>query len=516
MNFRRSAGSQSRKDRDETNMKISEIIRGTDAAAANAQLLARDASGISCDTRTIDLFFAVNPAFAAQAIAAGACAVAANSDARLDEIPPDLILRTGDIRKTMALSAANFFARPAHRMTMLGITGTNGKTTTSFLTASMLRAAGESVGIIGTIGYSYAGKEIPAPNTTPGSIPLQKLLADMLSSGVTSAVMEVSSHALDQKRADGIPFASAAFTNLTRDHLDYHGNIEAYFQAKRRLFTELCAGVCTINVDDAHGRRLHSELIREGRVTFSFSAASFGADLCVSDLHLDVSGISAILHTPAGDAPFKSPLVGRHNVENILTAAGLVLGAGFSLDDIIRGIESLDRIRGRLDRVPSQTRSVFVDYAHTDDALTHVLDALRPLTKNKLICVFGCGGDRDHGKRPMMGRAAAAGADLVIVTNDNPRSESPEEIASAILEGIRGSGMDVVEPEALKSSGRACSVVLSRSDAIRLALQTAESGDVVLIAGKGHENYQLIGNQKLNFDDRAEVEKCLAELERKQ
>lgn len=498
-------------------MKLQHVIAGTDIDGAPEAILCADVTGVSCDTRTLqvgELFFAVDPSFAEKALAQGASAIVIGDDAPCPAaIPRERCLVTSDVRNAMALAAANFFGRPAHRMTMLGVTGTNGKTTVSLIAEAMLRAAGESVGVIGTIGYRYADKALDAPNTTPGCIPLQRLLADMRAGNVTCAVMEVSSHALDQARVAGIPFTSAAFTNLTRDHLDYHGDMERYFLAKRRLFTELCAGVCAINVDDPHGQRLHAELLREGRVTFGFSARGAQADLFVTDLEADLDGLRGTLHTPRGEARFVSRLVGGHNVENILAAAGLVLGAGFELPEVIAGIASVSLVPGRLEKIPSRERAVFVDYAHTDDALAHVLGALRPLTRGRLICVFGCGGDRDHGKRPLMGAAVGRAADVAIVTSDNPRSEKPEEIAAAIEPGLRRAGMREVSSAALASGAAGYAVELDRHLAIERALRLARAEDVVLIAGKGHETYQLIGDRRLDFDDRAEAKRVLGSLE---
>lgn len=498
-------------------MKLQEVIAGTDIRGVSEAVRRADATGVSCDTRTLrpgELFFAVEPSFAARALTSGACAVVLGRGAAWPgDLPQESCLRTADVRTAMALAAANFFGRPAQHMTMLGVTGTNGKTTVSLLAEAMLAAAGESVGVIGTVGYRYAGRALAAPNTTPGSIMLQRLLADMRAARVTSAVMEVSSHALDQARAAGISFTSAAFTNLTRDHLDYHGDMERYFLAKRRLFTELCSGVCAINVDDPHGQRLHAELVREGRVTFGFSARGPQADLFATDIESDLDGLRGMLHTPQGAARFASPLVGRHNVENILAAAGLALGAGFDLPEVISGIAALDTVPGRLERIPSRRCAVFVDYAHTDDALCHVLGALRELARGRLICVFGCGGDRDHGKRPLMGAAAGRGADVAIVTNDNPRSEPPEGIAAAICEGLDRVGMRRAPLEAAGAPKGVYAVELDRRRAIELAISIARAEDVVLIAGKGHETCQLIGGERLDFDDRAQARQALQALE---
>ena len=397
----------------------------------------------------------------------------------------------------MAVAAANFFGRPANAMTLLGVTGTNGKTTTTYLLESILAAAGEKPGVVGTVSYRFAGKEIPAPNTTPESTALQELLAQMKQAGTTSVAMEVSSHALAQERVFGLSFSSAAFTNLTRDHLDYHGDMESYFAAKRRLFFDLLAGPATVNADDAFGQRLLDELGREGRTAWGFSATGRAAELFVKGAQTSIEGMKGTLVTPGGERPFTTRLVGAHNLENILTATGLALGASFDLAAVVRGIEALANVPGRLERVSGKGVHVFVDYAHSDDALSRALAALRPLTEGKLIAVFGCGGDRDKGKRPMMGEAAGKGSDLAIVTSDNPRTEDPKAIIEAILPGLAKAGAKgfKVEPD--------------RRKAIELATSLAKPGDVVLLAGKGHEDYQIVGTVKHHFDDREEARRAL-------
>jgi UDP-N-acetylmuramoyl-L-alanyl-D-glutamate--2,6-diaminopimelate ligase len=485
-------------------MKLSAVMAGVEARRVSGPEGDLEISRVTCDSRQSGkgaLFFALAGAkadgaqFARDAVAKGAVAVV--SEKPIEGLNSATQYRVTNGRRAMAEAAANFFGRPANAMTLLGVTGTNGKTTTTYLLESILAAAGEKAGVIGTVSYRFAGKEIPAPNTTPESTALQELLSQMRAAGTTSVAMEVSSHALAQERVHGLSFTSAAFTNLTRDHLDYHHDMESYFAAKRRLFFELCAGPATVNADDAWGQRLLDELGREGRTAWGFSASGRAADLFVREPETSIEGMQGTLVTPRGELSFTTRLVGAHNLENILTATGLALGASFDLSAIVRGIEALQNVPGRLERVSGRGIHVFVDYAHSDDALTRAQAALRPLTKGKLITVFGCGGDRDQGKRPMMGEAAGKGSDLVVVTSDNPRTEDPLEIIQAIVPGLSRAGAKgfLVEPD--------------RRKAIELALAQAKAGDVVLLAGKGHEDYQIVGTQKHHFDDREEVRKAL-------
>jgi UDP-N-acetylmuramoyl-L-alanyl-D-glutamate--2,6-diaminopimelate ligase len=496
-------------------MKLSQVIAGTEARQVGAAKGDPEIARVTCDSRQVcpgALFFALSGAkadgarFAREAVERGAAAVVAEKPIEgLGE--KAIALQAAHPRRAMALAAANFFGRPSRAMTMLGVTGTNGKTTTSYLAESMLAAAGEKPGVVGTVSYGFAGREEPAPNTTPESTALQELLARMRDAGTTTVAMEVSSHALAQDRAWGIAFTSAAFTNLTRDHLDYHGDMESYFAAKRRLFVELCSGPATVNADDPHGVRLLDELTREGRVAWGFSARGQSADLYSPDARFSISGIEGTLVTPRGSGHFSSRLVGGHNLENILTAAGLVLGAGFELDAVLRGIADLQNVPGRLERVSGGGVEVFVDYAHTDDALDRALAALRPLTHGRLICVFGCGGDRDKGKRPLMGAAAVRGADLAIVTSDNPRTEQPAAIIEQILPGLSGSAR--LSLAQAKAGEHGFMVEQDRRSAIDLAIGLAKPGDVVLLAGKGHEDYQIVGTVKHHFDDREEARRAL-------
>ncbi|HCF59518.1 MAG TPA: UDP-N-acetylmuramoyl-L-alanyl-D-glutamate--2,6-diaminopimelate ligase [Myxococcales bacterium] len=498
-------------------MRLSEVIAGTGARQVGGTQGDPEIARVTCDSRQAGpgaLFFALagvnadGARFAREAVEKGAVAVVSEGPlAALGE--PAALLQAEAPRRAMALAAANFFGRPARALTMLGVSGTNGKTTTAYLAEAMLAAAGERPGVVGTVSYRFGGRELPAPNTTPESTRLQELLAQMRDAGTTSVAMEVSSHALAQERAFGIAFTSAAFTNLTRDHLDYHGDMESYFAAKRRLFLELLSGVATVNADDPYGVRLLDELTREGRVAWGFSARGQSAEIYSPDARFGIEGIEGTLVTPRGQAAFGSRLVGAHNLENILAATGLLLGAGFELESVVQGLAALENVPGRLERVSSRGLHLFVDYAHTDDALAHALAALRPLTAGRLLCVFGCGGDRDKGKRPLMGAAAAKGADLVVVTSDNPRTEEPQSIIDQILPGLAEAGAHRLAFEEARGGARGFLVESDRRQAIELAVSLAREGDVVLLAGKGHEDYQIVGTTKQHFDDREEARRAL-------
>ncbi len=485
-------------------MKLSQVMAGAAGRQVAGPSGDPEVLRVTCDSRQVEpgsLFFALAGAradgsqFAREAAGKGAVAVV--GERAVEGLGEAQMIEVANGRRAMAVAAANFFGRPANSLTLLGVTGTNGKTTTTYLVESVLRAAGERPGVVGTVSYRFGGREIPAPNTTPESTALQELLAQMKAAGTTSVVMEVSSHALAQERVHGLSYTSAAFTNLTRDHLDYHHDMEGYFAAKRRLFFELLSGPATINADDPWGQRLLDELGREGRTAWGFSASGRTADLYVRDCRSSIEGMQGTLVTPRGEAPFETRLVGQHNLENVLTAAGLALGAAFELEDVVRGIEALANVPGRLERVSGKGLHVFVDYAHSDDALTRALAALRPLAGGRLIVVFGCGGDRDKGKRPLMGEAAGKGSDLAVVTSDNPRTEDPKAIIEAVVPGLERSGAKGFEVEP------------DRRRAIELAVSLARPGDVILLAGKGHEDYQIVGTTKHHFDDREEARRAL-------
>jgi len=420
-------------------------------------------------------------------------------------------------RKTLATLSSQFYGNPSEKLKIVGITGTNGKTTTAFLIEKILLHAGLSVGVIGTLNCRYGGKMFDMSMTTPESLDLQRILADMLADGVTHLVMEASSHAIFLDRIDACWMDVAVFTNLTQDHLDFHGDMENYWQSKRKLFTEhLVKGpkkskaIAVINCNNSYGMSLFKELP---------SALSVGFDdhcqLWPEITRKDQAGMEGAISTPEGMFKFVTSLIGQYNIENMLCAAGACLALGLPLDIIRSGIESVEFVPGRLQSIPNIVdRFVFVDFAHTPDALENVLQTLRTLTTDRIICVFGCGGDRDREKRPLMGRIAARLADVCIITSDNPRFEDQMTIIADILAGVREHNMSHYIPrDAIKSPSASGYVVEpDRSRAIDMAVQISQQGDIILIAGKGHETYQIIGNQTVPFDDRIIVRKALEML----
>jgi UDP-N-acetylmuramoyl-L-alanyl-D-glutamate--2,6-diaminopimelate ligase len=434
--------------------------------------------------------------FATQAIAAGAAAVVA--ERRPEAAAAPWIVVT-DARLALARLAAEFFSHPSRAMRVVGITGTNGKTTTSYLIASMFEAAGVGCGVLGTVMYRIGDRESPAERTTPEAPELQGLMREMVAAGCGACAMEVSSHALALRRADGIRFAAAVFTNLTRDHLDFHGSMEEYFAAKRRLFELLPEEApAVVNVDDPRG----AAIVEAARRPVTY-AVSRPADVTPGPLSLSLEGLAFDARTPQGAVQVRSPLVGRPNVYNILAAVSAATALDLPLDAVERGIAGLSGVPGRFERVssPGDDAAVIVDYAHTDDALRNLLETARPLAPRRLITVFGAGGDRDRTKRPLMGMVAARLSDVVVVTSDNPRSEDPQRILDEINLGVeqeaRQRDVDVV-------------TMADRRDAILYAVSQARAGDLVLIAGKGHEKYQEIGGQRLPFDDVAVAREALA------
>ena len=401
--------------------------------------------------------------------------------------------------------ASSWWGFPSSFLKVIGVTGTNGKTTSSFLTRSVCRAGGLPCGLIGTVVFDVGHEETEAPQTTPGAIRIQSLFAESLRNGLKSVSMEVSSHALDQDRLAGTNFSVVHFTNLTRDHLDYHRTMEAYFEAKRKLLMwenpDGSHPVAVVHTGDEYGARLAKELERDGRRVLTYGE---GADAMIRPLRVDVglSGIRGTLRTSRGEMSIDSSLSGHYNLQNILGAVGCGEALGLSMEKIAEGIHSLPGVPGRFERVDSPTGfSVIVDYAHTDDALSNLLSAVRPVTRGKVITVFGCGGDRDRGKRPRMGSVAGRLSDFVVLTSDNPRTENPESILDEIEPGLRETGTPYVR-------------VSDRKSAIFEAIHRARPGDAVVIAGKGHENYQILGKQKIHFDDREIARLALAESSR--
>jgi UDP-N-acetylmuramyl-tripeptide synthetase len=428
------------------------------------------------------------------------------------------VVVVADSRKAMSRMAANFYKHPSKAMTLIGITGTNGKTTTSYLVEHILRAAGLSCGVIGTINYRFGGRVFDNPVTTPESLDLQRILAQMHTDGVTHVAMEVSSHALDLYRAEDCFFDIGVFTNFNQDHLDYHRTMEAYWQCKQRLFKDLLPASADVkqpraifNTEDPRGR----ELAEMFNFPFLTTGRRGEEDIRTLRARFDLNGVTASIRTPGGVVDIRSPLLGRHNLENILNAAAVGISLGLPSEAIKSGIETLDHVPGRLERVPDQGgRFVYVDYAHKPDALENVLLALRNLTPDRIVCIFGCGGDRDRIKRPRMGAISARLSDLSIITSDNPRSEPPLDIIEEIVAGVKTVGLYEYDKAALETMGfeqKGYVLEPDRRKAIRLGVNATTSGDTLLIAGKGHEPYQVIGKEKFTFDDRVEVAKALRE-----
>jgi len=433
--------------------------------------------------------------FARDAVSHGAIAVVSEASAPADW--PDVAwVQVTEARKALAITAANFFGRPATALKLTGVTGTNGKTTTTSLIDSILRASGAKTGLFGTISYHTPSREYPAPNTTPESVDLQNFFAEIRDAGGSYATMEASSHALAMDRLWGCHFATAVFTNLTRDHIDFHKNFENYFAAKRRLFEGTGAGepdFSIINTDDEWGKKLAGL----GKTTLTYGLQN-GTDLKAKKFQLSFSGLNFTAQTPKGPIQVESALVGRINVYNILAAIGAGIGLGISNDIIETGIRNLRAVAGRFQRIDQgQPFLVVVDYAHTDDALQNLIRTARELiTKGRIITLFGCGGSRDRTKRPIMGETSGKLSDLTILTSDNPRQEDPLKIISDIVVGMQKSGGKyLIEPD--------------RAKAISLAIEEARPGDIVLLAGKGHEDYQIFADRTIHFDDREVARKAL-------
>ncbi len=487
---------------------LGELLEGLVDDERLSPLRDRAVSGVFDDSRHIEpggLFVAIQGTrddgrrYAQDAVARGAGAVIAEDAADLKGAP---VIRVADARATLARLAARWFEldQPAANagLQLAGVTGTNGKSTTAFMTSAILRAAGRNCALIGTVRYDLGKRSVVSGMTTPGPLDLARYLREAADAGSDSAVLEVSSHALSQKRTDGLRFQAAAFTNLTGDHLDYHGDIEHYRDAKARLFRLLDeAATAVVNADDpVHENMLYG--CRGRHVRYSLAA---DAEITARITHETIAGTRYVMSVDGRDLGLENAIVGRHNVYNAMAAAGLALAMGATPDDVVKGLGQVRNVPGRLQRVPVNAGfDVFVDYAHTDDALRNVLSVLKPLTRGRLIVVFGCGGDRDRTKRPRMGKVAAELADAAVVTSDNPRSEPPRAIIDEIMAGIDAAARRhvMIEPD------RRCAIIT--------AMAGAKSGDVVLIAGKGHEDYQEIGGKRVHFDDVEVAIEAMAEL----
>lgn len=446
-------------------------------------------------------------AFAQDAVDRGATVLVVE---RMLEVKGDndvTFILVNDTRKAMAHLAAHFYRMPTQDLSLVGITGTNGKTTTAHLVEHIASTLGKTTGMIGTVGIDIAGKALPADHTTPESCDLQHIFAEMRDAGCDVVAMEVSSHALDLDRVWDSTFAVTAFTNLTQDHLDYHKTFEAYFAAKRRLFSADYPAKRVISIDSTWGERLVADALEQGDEVITTGFAE-NADIHPIEIAYDVARTRIVLGVRGEAIAFEYPLVGKFNVENVMTAFGIALELGFAPHDIARALSDVPPVPGRIEHVMlgpgegsdrARQIAVYVDYAHTPDAIEKALASVKQLTKGKTIVVFGCGGDRDATKRPLMGKAALA-ADFAVVTSDNPRTESPDAIIEDIVAGMQ-------------ECGERFSVEPDRKRAIEHALSLAHPGDSVLIAGKGHEDYQIIGTTKHPFDDREVARQALKELD---
>jgi UDP-N-acetylmuramoyl-L-alanyl-D-glutamate--2,6-diaminopimelate ligase len=478
--------------------RIEDIISLKDVCAARGSGCSADVSGIAVDSREVrpgDLFFAMpgvrghGKVYIADALARGARCVVVQEEGSEDFSTLDreaVILRVKDIHRVLLASLSRFYDDAPAKMNITGITGTNGKTTVTYLLEAVSQRAGERCGVMGTISHRVVGHAFPSRNTTPGLVDIHRLCRQMNGAGAVNCFMEVSSHALDQKRVVGICFQSAVFTNLTQDHLDYHADLEAYFQAKALLFRGLDAkSAAVINIDDPFGRRLLT--MTEARVwTYGLDRP---ADFTAENIVCDIKGMTFTVRCPSRQSlNVRSALIGRHNIYNILAAVGVAWERKWPLEKIEEGLWDLKGVPGRLERIDrGQDFDVFVDYAHTEDGLRHVLRALREVSRGKLTVIFGCGGDRDQSKRPKMGQVAASLADEIILTNDNPRGEDPDQIIRQIRAGITHDRYTAIP---------------DRQQAIREGMEQMRPGDVLLIAGKGHEDYQIFRDRIVPFDDR--------------
>ena len=483
-------------------MKLSELLRGVEVRAIDGPADVEIAAVVA-DSRLVkpgSLFVAIagfqtdGAKFVDAALQKGAAAVALECGGKATAFQATSV-DVANARQALALIAANFYGRPADQLSLVGVTGTSGKTTTTKMIESIFDAGSEPVGLIGTIEYRAGDERLVADRTTPDAVVLQEWFAKMRDAGVKHAVMEVSSHALALARTHGVRFAAAVFTNLSRDHFDFHKDFEDYYAAKRLLFDQIDCSKKTaiVNVDDEYGRRLAAEL---GDCVVSFGRSPQAAIRPNDDFVIDVRGLRGIVTTPQGEVRVDSRLLGQPNLYNWLGAIGAALAVGIPIPTIEAVIRELAAVRGRFERVDTEEGpTVIVDYAHKPDALEKLLHAVRDLARGrKVTLVFGCGGDRDKGKRPQMGEIAARLADEVVLTSDNPRNEKPQAIIDDIARGIAGT------PPAQ---------IVNRREAIARAIEAASDDDVVLIAGKGHESYQVIGDQIVHFDDREEAELAL-------
>lgn len=496
-------------------MKLGELIKDIDGCELHGSSdvdvcdLAYNASGVVPGGCFIAMRGAVadGHSFVKEAISRGAAVIVSEHPLEVAGGVASVVCM--DVRRVMASMSARLFGDPSRSLTLIGVTGTNGKTTTTYLLEAVLFAAGRRPGVIGTVSYRFAGGEQAALHTTPQSVDLQRMLGRMREAGCDSCALEVSSHALVQGRVGGCHFDCAVFTNLSQEHLDYHGEMESYFSAKAILFETILASSAKADVfavigrDDAYGRELISRCpVRT--ISYGFSDAS---DVRGEGLRSDGGGIGMRVITPAGSLDCRSGLRGRFNAQNILAAIAVSAGLGISLDVVDGAIRRVGAVPGRFEVVPNRKGVLaLVDYAHTPDALENILVNARDMVERdggRLICVFGCGGDRDRKKRPLMGGAAARLADIVIITSDNPRGEDPLSIIDEVMPGVRGAASPL-------EHGKGYEAIPDRREAIGRAVGLSRPGDVIVVAGKGHENYQIVNSRRLHFDDREVLKECLS------
>ncbi|MFP4036304.1 MAG: UDP-N-acetylmuramoyl-L-alanyl-D-glutamate--2,6-diaminopimelate ligase [Desulfobacteraceae bacterium] len=500
-------------------MRFSQLLKGLEVLERMGAGADPEVKGLAYDSRKAApgcVFVALRGLshdghqFINEALQRGAAAVVAEELKDLDHETP--AVRVNDSRKALALLSSRFYGSPQEELELIGITGTNGKTSTTYILESILEAAGRSPGVIGSINHRFGGETRPALVTTPESLDLMELLREMADHGVTDVAMEVSSHALNQGRIRECSFQVVVFTSFSRDHLDYHQDMEDYFQAKSLLFKGpgeggfSGRGPAVINLDDPKGTAL-AGLCSRPVLTYGLDESR---DIRAEDLREGPGGLKAVLRTPEGSCRIESSLIGRVNIYNILAAAGAALSLGIGLDAVEEGIRRLRGVPGRLEKVDNPLGlNLVVDYAHTPDALAKVLEALRPLVPGRLITVLGCGGDRDRGKRPEMGLLAGRLSDLVVVTSDNPRTEDPFQIIAQVQEGVRAAGLSRLD--SIFAKGEGYLVEPDRREAIRKAVFAASTEDLVLAAGKGHEDYQILGTRRIHFDDREELSRAAGE-----
>jgi UDP-N-acetylmuramoyl-L-alanyl-D-glutamate--2,6-diaminopimelate ligase len=500
-------------------MKLAELLEDNDIQEVSGDT-AGDITDICYDSRKCaknSLFVAIRGLsydghnFITHAIEKGARYIVHEEDVSPEQKTEATFIRVLDSRRALGKLGKMFYKNPSSELSLVGVTGTNGKTTVTYFLESILKETGSNCGVVGTINYRYGENIYEASQTTPESLDLQRILREMVDAGVTHAVMEVSSHAIDQGRVRDCEFDVGIFTNLSQDHLDYHETMESYFQAKKKFFDEQLkedTGIL-INVDDPWGARLLRE-IGKPVVTYGIDIPS---DVSVSDFELSIDGIKA--EVKAGDKVFSlcSPVIGRFNLYNILAATAAALCLDIPEESIRAGIEELLNIPGRFEKVSDSTQpATFIDYAHTEDALRKILESLASFRRERIITVFGCGGDRDRTKRPRMGRAVSDLSDITIITSDNPRTEDPLKIINDIEKGIEGSSAAKLTPTEIAEGDdkKGYIVVPDRLSAIELALSVARIDDIVLIAGKGHEDYQILGKKRIFFDDRVVAKEVLA------